>query len=61
MIGEEITQVLTNIGWRLRFISFSGNLDIESLDWIYEVEKFFDMTYISVEKYVKLNGGAAAW
>ena len=50
----------------MRFISFSGNLDIESLDWIYEVEKFFDMTYVPDEKYVKfiaykLKGGAAAW
>ena len=46
--------------------SFSGNLDIESfLDWIYEVDKFFDMAYFLIEKQVKfaaykLKGGAAA-
>ena len=46
---------------------FSENLDIESfLDWIYELEKFFDMTYVFTEKQVnfaacKLKGGAAAW
>ena len=32
---------------------FSENLDIESLDWVYEVEKFFDMAYIPKKKYVK--------
>jgi hypothetical protein len=47
--------------------SFSGNLEIEPfLDWIYEVEKFFDMAYVSEDKHVKLvayklKGGAAAW
>ena len=47
--------------------SFSENLDIESfLDWIYEVEKFFDMAYISEMKHVKfvtykLKGGTTAW
>jgi len=31
--------------------SFSGNIDIESfLDWIYEVEKFFDMDYVPAKK-----------
>jgi len=47
--------------------SFSGNLDIESfLDWIYEVDKFFDMAYVPTEKQIKfvtykLKGGVAAW
>jgi len=40
--------------------------EIESfLNWVYEVEKFFDMAYIPVEKHVKLisyklKEGAAA-
>ena len=48
-------------------IFFSENLDIESfLDWIYQVDKFFDMTYVLMEKQVKfvaykLKGGATAW
>ena len=52
---------------KVEISSFSENLDIESfLDWVYEVEKFFDMFYISEEKHVKfvvykLKGGAAAW
>jgi len=34
--------------------SFNRNLDIESfLDWIYKVDKLFDMTYVSMEKQVK--------
>ena len=34
--------------------SFSGNIDIESfLDWVYEAEKFFDITSIPEEKYAK--------
>jgi len=49
---------------KIEMSSFSGNLDIESfLDWVNEVEKFFDMTYTTKEKYVKfvaykLKGGA---
>ena len=31
---------------KIEISSFSGNLDIESLDWVYEVEKFFDMAYV---------------
>jgi len=39
---------------KIEIPSFSENLDIESfLDWVYEVEKFFDMAYISKEKHVK--------
>ena len=47
--------------------SFSGNLDIESfLNWTYEMDKFFNMAYVLMEKQVKfvaykLKGGAAAW
>ena len=33
---------------------FSENLDIKSfLNWVYEVEKFFDMAFIPNEKHVK--------
>ena len=52
---------------KIEILSFSENLDIESfLDWVYKVEKFFDMAYIPEEKHVKfviymLKGGAAAW
>ena len=50
---------------KIEIPSFSGNLVIES-DWVYEVEKFFDMAYISEEKHVKfvaykIKGGGAAW
>ena len=47
--------------------SFSGNLDIEFfLDWIYDVDKFFVMAYVSMEKQgkfvaYKLKGGGATW
>jgi len=46
---------------------FSRNLVIESfLNWIYEVDKLFDMNYVPIEKQVKfvaykLKGGGAAW
>jgi len=52
---------------KIEIPSFSGNFDIESfLDWVYEVEKFFDMAYVLEEKYIKfvaykLKGGAVAW
>jgi len=52
---------------KVEILSFSENLDIESfLDWIYEVEKFFNMAYVSAEKQIKfvaykLKRGAAAW
>ena len=47
--------------------SFSGKLDIESfLNWIYEVDKFFEMAYIPMDKQVKfvaykLKGEAETW
>ena len=43
--------------------SFSGNLAIEFfLDWIYKVDKFFDVNYVPTKKQVKfvaykLKGG----
>ena len=46
---------------------FNENLDIESfLNWIYEVDKFFDIAYVPMEKQVKfvvykLKRGATAW
>jgi len=52
---------------KIKIHSFSGNLDIEFfLDWVYEVEKFFDMTYILEERHVKfvaymLKRGVDAW
>ena len=51
---------------KIEIPSFSGKLNIESfLDWVNEVEKFFNMTYISKETHVKfvvykLKGRAAA-
>ena len=47
--------------------SFSRNLDMKSfLDWIYEVDKFFDMIYVLMEKQAKfvaykLKRGVATW
>jgi len=52
---------------KIEILSFSGNLYIKSfLDWVYEVQKFFDMAYILEEKHVKfiaykVKGGGAAW
>jgi len=46
---------------------FSRNLVIESfLNWIYEIDKFYHMAYVFIEKQVKfvtykLKGGPAAW
>ena len=52
---------------KIEIPSFSRNLDIESfLDLVYEVENFFDMSYIPEKKRVKFmaykrKGGAGAW
>jgi len=60
-------QSLDEYWMRTEISSFSGNLDIESfLNWVYEVEKFFEMACIPEEKYVnfmayKLKEGAVTW
>ena len=47
--------------------SFNGNVSIEEyLDWVSDVEKFFDYMGIADDKQVclvayKLKGGASAW
>ncbi|GKC22987.1 transposon ty3-I gag-pol polyprotein [Tanacetum coccineum] len=47
--------------------NFVGNLDIEAvLDWLYKVDKFFDIMEVPEEEQVKvvaykLRGGAGAW
>ena len=52
---------------KVKIPSFNSNLDIESfLNWIYEVEIFFDVANISEEKHAKfmaykLKRGEAAW
>lgn len=52
---------------KMEIPSFGGNLNIEFfLDWLYEVDKFFDMVYVREEKHVnfmvyRLKGGAVAW
>jgi len=52
---------------KIEILSFCENLDIKSFfDWVYEVVKFCDMTYVPVENHVqfvayKLKGEAAAW
>ena len=58
------TQILMSIGRHLRFL---GKLDIESfLNWIYEVDKLFDIAYVLMEKKVKfmaykLKSGVNTW
>ena len=52
---------------KIEILFFSESLNIESfLDWVYEVNKFFDITYVPEKKHVnsvtyKLKGGAATW
>ena len=52
---------------KVEILSFSENLKIESfLDWIYEIDKLFDMTYVSYGKVsqvcaYKLKRAAVAW
>ena len=52
---------------KIEILSFSWNLDIKFfLNWVYEVDKSFDMAYVLIEKQVKfiaykLKEGAAAW
>jgi len=48
---------------KIEISSFRGNLNIESfLNWVYEVDKFFNLAYVPEDKYVKfvaykLKGG----
>lgn len=55
-----------NYRLRMELPEFNGQLRIEDLDWISEVERFFDCMEIPDAKKVKLvalkfEGGAAAW
>ena len=52
---------------RAEIPTFNGNVDIEGcLDWLYEVETFFEVMNIPEDRKVslvayKLKGGASAW
>ena len=52
---------------KIEIPSFDGSLDFESfLDWIFQVEEFYNMAYASEETIVKLvankfKGEAKAW
>ena len=44
----------TKYRMKIKISSISGNLDIKFfLEWVYEVEKFFDMAYVLEKKHVK--------
>ena len=53
MVGKRNSN--SNEYWiKVQISSFSGNLDIKSfLNWIYEVDNFFDIAYVLIEKQVK--------
>ena len=52
---------------KAEILSFNGNVDIEGcLDWLYEVETFFEVMEVPEDRRVplvayKLKGGAGAW
>jgi len=63
------TSEVNPIKWGLIYLFFSDVVDIEQfLDWIYEVERFFDIMRIEAERKVDFvayklrgGGGAGAW